>query len=163
LRLQALENDEFWPALKGIIKNTTVGTTLHATFEIQGEVPALPLAWQENLLRIGQEALTNALKYARAKHFGTRLICKAKELRLELCDDGNGFRVDERHDGVGLIGMHERAKEMGGKLKIVSSPGAGTTITAILPLTRGAASLPPSPGYAGRRRTSARPGANRTV
>jgi PAS domain S-box-containing protein len=141
LRPQALEDDEFWPALKGIIKNTTVGTALHATFEVKGKVPVLPLTWQENLLRIGQEALTNTLKYARAQHFGTRLICKAKQLRLELRDDGNGFQASERHDGVGLVGMRERAKEMGGELKIVSSPGAGTTITAILPLHPGAASL----------------------
>jgi signal transduction histidine kinase len=160
LRPQALEDDEFWPALKGIIKNTTVGTALHATFEVQGKVPVLPTAWQDNLLRIGQEALTNTLKYARAKHFATRLICNAKELRLELRDDGSGFQVNERHDGVGLVGMRERAKEMGGELKIVSSRGKGITITAILPLNRGAAPLPPSLKL---RRTSARPSAKPTV
>jgi signal transduction histidine kinase len=134
LRPQALEQDDFWQAFKGIVKNTTVGTTLRTTFEAQGKVPVLPPAWQENLLRIGQEALTNALKYARAKHFGTRLICNAKEVRLELSDDGDGFQVKDRHDGVGLIGMRERTEEMGGELKIVSFRGKGTTVTAILPL-----------------------------
>jgi signal transduction histidine kinase len=97
-------------------------------------VPVLPPAWQENLLRIGQEALTNTLKYARARNFKTRLICDAREVRLELCDDGDGFQVKDRHDGVGLTGMRERAEEMGGELKIASSRGKGTTITAILPL-----------------------------
>jgi signal transduction histidine kinase len=139
LRAQALEKDDFWHALKGIVKNTTVGTTLRPTFETRGKVPVLPQAWQENLLRIGQEALTNTLKYARAKHFGARLICNAKEIRLELSDDGDGFQVKDRHDGVGLIGMRERAEEMGGKLKIVSAPGMGTTITAMLPLNKGSA------------------------
>jgi signal transduction histidine kinase len=134
LRPQALEQDDFWQALKGIVKNTTVGTTLQTTFEAQGKVPVLPQAWQENLLRIGQEALTNTLKYARARKFGTRLICNAKEVRLELCDDGDGFQVKERHDGVGLTGMRERAEEMGGELKIVSSRGKGTKITVLLPL-----------------------------
>jgi PAS domain S-box-containing protein len=137
LRPQALEQDDFWYALKGIVKNTTVGTTLRTTFEAQGKVPVLPQAWQENLLRIGQEALTNTLKYARAKHFGTRLICNAQEVRLELSDDGDGFQVKDRHDGVGLIGMRERTEEMGGKLKLVSSRGKGTTVTAILPLNKG--------------------------
>jgi signal transduction histidine kinase len=136
LRPQALEQDDFWHALKGVVKNTTLGTSLHTTFQTQGKVPVLPQAWQENLLRIGQEALTNTLKYARAKHFGTRLICNVKEVRLELSDDGDGFQVKDRRDGFGLTGMRERAEEMGGKLKIASSPGMGTTITAILPLNR---------------------------
>ena len=136
LRPPALEQDDFWQALKRIIKNTTVGTTLRTTFETQGKVPVLPQAWQENLLRIGQETLTNALKYAHAKHFRTRLICNAKEVRLELSDDGDGFQVKDRDDGFGLTGMRERAEEMGGKLKIVSSPGTGTTITATLSLNK---------------------------
>jgi signal transduction histidine kinase len=134
LRPQALEQDDFWHALKGIVKNTTVGTTLHTTFEAQGKVPVLPAAWQENLLRLGQEALSNTLKYAHARNFRTRLISNVKEVRLELCDDGDGFQVTERHDGVGLTGMRERAEEMGGELKIVSFRGKGTTVTAILPL-----------------------------
>ena len=138
LRPQALEQDDFWQALKRIIKNTTVGTTLRTTFETQGKAPVLPPAWQENLLRIGQEALTNALKYAHAKHFRTRLICNAKEVRLELSDDGDGFQVKDRH-GFGLTGMRERAEEMGGKLKIVTSPGRGTTITATLSLNKNSA------------------------
>jgi PAS domain S-box-containing protein len=134
LRPQALEQDDFWHALKGIVKNTTVGTTLHTTFEAQGKVPVLPAAWQENLLRLGQEALSNTLKYAHARNFRTRLISNVKEVRLELSDDGDGFQVTERHDGVGLTGMRERAEEMGGELKIVSFRGKGTTVTAILPL-----------------------------
>lgn len=136
LRPQALEQDDFWPALKSIIKNTTVGTTLRVTFETQGKAPVLPPAWQQNLLHIGQEALTNALKYAHASHFRTRLISNVKEVRLELSDDGDGFQVKDCDDGFGLTGMRERAEEMGGKLKIVSSPGRGTRITATLSLNK---------------------------
>jgi len=134
LRPQALQEHNFWDALKGIIKNTTAGTALHTKFQAQGRLPELPLPWQENLLHIGQEALTNALKYAHARHFETRLTYKAKKLRLELRDDGEGFKAKDRHDGVGLSGMRERVEQMGGELKIVSSRGKGTTVTAILPL-----------------------------
>jgi PAS domain S-box-containing protein len=133
LRPHALQEHNFWDALKGIIKNTTVGTALHATFEAQGKLPELPHRWQENLLHIGQEALTNALKYAHARHFKTRLSYKAKELRLELRDDGDGFKVKDRHDGVGLSGMRERVEQMGGELEITSSRGKGTKITVVLP------------------------------
>jgi PAS domain S-box-containing protein len=133
LRPQALEEHNFWDALKGIIKNTTFGTALHTKFEAQGKLPKLPSPWQENLLHIGQEALTNTLKYARARNFETRLSYKANELFLELRDDGDGFKVKERHDGVGLTGMRERVEQMGGELKITSSRGKGTKITVVLP------------------------------
>jgi signal transduction histidine kinase len=133
LRPQALQGHNFWEALKGIIKNTTVGTALHTKCEAQGKIPKLPQPWQENLLRIGQEALTNTLKYAHARNFETRLSFKAKELRLELRDDGHGFKAKDRHDGVGLRGMRERVEQMGGELEITSSRGKGTKITVLLP------------------------------
>jgi PAS domain S-box-containing protein len=160
LRPHELEEANFWQALKGIVKNTTIGTVLQTTFEAKGKLPLLSPAWQENLLRIGQEALTNTLKYARARNFRTRLTCNSKELRLELRDDGNGFQIEERHDGVGLRGMRERAEEMGGQLKIVSSRGKGTTITVILPLNPGAASVPSSPAGAGLQRDKIPPSRN---
>jgi PAS domain S-box-containing protein len=133
LRPQALEDKNFWDALKGTIKSTTAGTSLHTKFQAQGKLPELPQPWQENLLHIGQEALTNTLKYAHAANFETRLSYKAKELRLELRDDGDGFKVKDRHDGVGLVGMRERVEQMGGELEITSSRGKGTKITVLLP------------------------------
>jgi PAS domain S-box-containing protein len=133
LRPQALQDQNFWDALKGTIKNTTAGTSLHTTFQAQGKLPKLPEPWQDNLLHIGQEALTNTLKYAHAANFETRLSYKARELRLELRDDGDGFKVKDRHDGVGLVGMRERVEQMGGELEIISSRGKGTKITVLLP------------------------------
>jgi PAS domain S-box-containing protein len=133
LRPQALWEHNFWDALKGTIKNTTAGTALHTTFEARGKLPELPQLWQENLLHIGQEALSNTLKYARAHNFKARLTYNAKELRLELRDDGDGFKVKDRHDGVGLTGMRERVEQMGGALEITSSRGKGTTISVSLP------------------------------
>jgi PAS domain S-box-containing protein len=133
LRPQALQGGNFWDALKGIIRNTTAGTALHTTFNLRGKMRHLPLAWQENLLHIGQEALTNALKYAHPRNFETRLTFNTKELRLELRDDGDGFKVRDRHDGVGLAGMRERVEQMGGKLKIDSARGKGTKVLVTLP------------------------------
>jgi PAS domain S-box-containing protein len=146
LRPQALQRDNFWEALKGIIKNTTAGTTLHTRFELRGRLRHLPLVWQENLLHIGQEAMTNALKYARPRNFETRLIFNSRELRLELRDDGDGFRVKDRHDGLGLASMRERAEQMGGTVKITSARGKGTKIIVTLPYDHEAAS-PPNNGF----------------
>jgi PAS domain S-box-containing protein len=133
LRPQALQGGNFWEALKGIIKNTTAGTALHTTFNLRGKMRHLPLVWQENLLHIGQEALTNALKYAHPRNFETKLTFNTKELRLELRDDGDGFKVKGPHDGFGLAGMRERVEQMGGKLKISSAPGKGTNVLVTLP------------------------------
>jgi len=133
LRPQALQRDNFWEALKGIVKNTTAGTALHTRFELRGSLRELPPAWQENLLHIGQEALTNALKYARPGNFETRLTFNTKQLRLELRDDGDGFRIKDRHDGLGLAGMRERVEQMRGDLKITSARGKGTKVVVTVP------------------------------
>jgi PAS domain S-box-containing protein len=133
LRPQALQAGNFWEALKGIIKNTTAGTALHTTFHLRGELRDLPPHWQENLLHIGQEALTNALKYAHPRNFQARLSFDTKELCLELRDDGDGFEVNNQHDGFGLAGMRERVEQMGGNLNISSARGKGTKVTVILP------------------------------
>jgi signal transduction histidine kinase len=136
LRPDALERDNFWDALKGIIKNTTAGTTLHTTFELRGKLPELPRIWQENLLHIGQEALTNTLKYADARNFRARLTCNGKGVRLELRDDGAGFELKDRNDGLGLTGMRERVEQMSGELEITSERGKGTNIVVVLPLNQ---------------------------
>jgi two-component system sensor histidine kinase NreB len=58
---------------------------------------------------------------------------------LELRDDGDGFKVKDRHDGVGLTGMRERVEQMGGTLSIKSLRGRGTNIVVALPCEHGAA------------------------
>lgn len=134
LRPEALRRANFWDALKDIIKNTTAGSSICTKARLRGKLPELPHEWQENLMHIGQEALTNTLKYAHADNFETQLICNARELRLEFQDDGDGFTTKEAHDGFGLAGMRERVEEMGGRLKIMSAPGKGTQVTVVLPL-----------------------------
>jgi PAS domain S-box-containing protein len=133
LRPRALQKENFWEALRGIIKTTTAGTTVHTTFTLTGELRDLPHHWQENLLHIGQEALTNALKYAHSRKFETLLSFSTNELRLEFRDDGDGFELEEQHDGFGLAGIRERSEQMGGTLNIISARGKGTKIAVTLP------------------------------
>jgi len=133
LRPQALEEATFWEALKSVIKNTTAGTSVETEFLVRGEMRELPPVAQENLLHIGQEALTNTLKYARATRFETRLSFNAKEVRLDLRDNGSGFKKNGRHGGFGLTGMRERVEQIGGTLTITSARGKGTKIVVVLP------------------------------
>jgi PAS domain S-box-containing protein len=132
LRPQALEEASFPDALKAIITNTTAGTSLQSDFQLKGEPRKLQSSVEENLLHIGQEALANALKHARATKFQARLSFDSEAVRLELCDNGQGFVVDcVNGRGIGLIGMKERAQQIGATLAVTSKPGEGTTIVAV--------------------------------
>ena len=132
LRPQALEKATFADALRAIITNTTAGTSLRADFQLKGEPRELQPAVEENLLHIGQEALSNALKHARATKFQARLSFDSDAVRLELRDNGKGFVVDcANGGGIGLIGMRERAEQIGATLAVTSKPGRGTKILAV--------------------------------
>ena len=85
--------------------------------------------------RIAQEAMTNVLRHAQARHVSLRLECDARELRLHVEDDGTGIAPDHRA-GLGMITMRERARQLGGTLELDSRPGR-TRIDVVLPLTTG--------------------------
>ena len=132
LRPQALEKAAFPDAFKAIIQNATAGTSLHASFQLEGEPCEIAPSVEENLLRIGQEALTNALKHAHAGEFRAQLSFDSGAVCLELRDNGDGFVVDGvQGGGFGLIGMKERAEQIGATLTICSEPGAGTRIVVV--------------------------------
>jgi two-component system, NarL family, sensor histidine kinase DevS len=94
----------------------------------------LPTEVETALYRIVQEALTNVVKHAQATAVSIVLARKDGVVTAVIEDDGRGFSPGGTHDGLGLLGMGERLALLGGKLKIESSHGAGTTIVAELPL-----------------------------
>jgi len=100
--------------------------------------PSLSPTSEVALLRIGQEALSNAARHGRPEHVEVELRAQRQELVLSVRDDGVGFdpaASTPREDCYGLEGMAERARNAGGTLTVVSSPGHGTTVTTRLPLT----------------------------
>jgi len=86
---------------------------------------------ETNLLRLGQEVLTNA----QAAQFDVLLVFESREIRLNLRDNGCGFDPMKNHEGFGLQGMRERAEDLGGQFSIQNSEGNGTVISILLPLT----------------------------
>jgi signal transduction histidine kinase len=138
LRPQALEEKPLNEALKDLIERMTGGTTVQAEFTLRGEPRELPVEWEANILRIGQEVLTNVLRHARASEFKVLLGFDSKEIRLEMRDNGCGFEPRKRHEGFGLQGMRERAEGMGGQLTIQSAAGQGTAISIVLPVANAA-------------------------
>ena len=133
LRPQVLEDQSLRAALERLIQQMTPGSGLRATLTCTGEARRLAPHVEEGLLRIGQEALTNTLKHARAGRFRARLSFEASEVRLEVSDNGRGFDPASAEGGFGLIGMKERVARLGGRLRIESSPGRGTTIAVTMP------------------------------
>jgi signal transduction histidine kinase len=108
---------------------------MEAKLSLQGEPRKLPPELETNLLRIGQEVLTNALRHARATEFSAELIFSSHDVRLNLRDNGHGFDPRKKHEGFGLQGIRERAEDLGGQLSIETWEGNGTAISIALPLS----------------------------
>jgi signal transduction histidine kinase len=89
--------------------------------------------------RITQEAMTNSLKHSGAGSLHVELIEADRHVTISVRDDGQGFDPSERSEGFGLTGMRERVELLGGRLAVDTAPGAGTTVTARLPVRRRAA------------------------
>jgi signal transduction histidine kinase len=101
--------------------------------------PLLSPGLQEELYHLAQEALNNTLKHSQARHVAVTLTYGPQITRLEVCDDGRGFVVDEvaAGGGLGLRGMRERVQRIDGSLRIKSAPGQGATITIEAPTGAG--------------------------
>ena len=136
LRPLALEDKGLPEALDNLLRKMTAGTTLRSTFSLQGDPRPLPAEWEESLLHIGQEVLTNALRHARATEFHSELVFGPNEVRLVLRDNGQGFDSGIKHDGFGLIGIEERVESMGGRLTVQSPIDKGTAVLIIVPLAK---------------------------
>ena len=93
----------------------------------------LPAAVEVAAYHIAREALTNVVRHARASRCTLRLVVGDGHLRLSVEDDGQSFATDVPA-GVGFSSMRERAAELGGTCTIEARPGAGTHVTAVLPL-----------------------------
>ena len=133
IRPLALENKDLCEALDNLIRKMTAGTTLQAKFSLHGQPRPLSAEWEENLLHIGQEVLTNALRHAHATEFHTDLVFGPNEVRLELRDNGRGFDPGIKNDGFGLIGIKERVEGMGGRITTQSAIDKGTAVLIVVP------------------------------
>jgi signal transduction histidine kinase len=138
LRPLALELKKLTEALEEMVMKQTTGTAVQAKFTLRGVRRELPPEWDANVLRIGQEVLTNVLRHARATEFSMTLIFDDHEIRLTMHDNGRGFDPSRKYSGFGLRGMAERTKDMEGQLTIQSAQGRGTTISVALPVTTSA-------------------------
>nr|WP_242055060.1 PAS domain-containing protein [Nostoc flagelliforme] len=130
LRPQLLEENTLQSALHRLVTQMRSTTKTTLIYESKGIIYSLPTEVENHLLRIGQEALTNAIKYANASIILVELVYEDTQCLLHIKDDGQGFGVGSLSSlgGFGLLGMSERAERIGAHLAIQSQPGQGTEI-----------------------------------
>jgi signal transduction histidine kinase len=103
---------------------------------LSGRPRVLPPEVTEPLFRIGQEAVTNAVRHARADHVLIALDFTGNRVTLRVKDDGRGFTPGQRggRSHFGLANMAERANQLGARLEIRTAPGRGTDVEIEAPL-----------------------------
>jgi signal transduction histidine kinase/sugar lactone lactonase YvrE len=138
LRSTALTDRDLAAALESDARNWTAGSAVNVEVQVTGPFQNLPEDMEHNLLRIAQEAITNASKHAQASRIDVRLERTTKTVSLKIIDNGCGFQVDDAFAGMGghfgLIGIRERAERIGGEFRLQSEPGAGTEVEVTVPL-----------------------------
>jgi len=139
LRCHLLENGDLVSALSGIIRPLAPKDQVNLDITISGDPVRLPGPVEMNLLRIGQEAVANAVKHACPRQIQVELLYAPDSVRLSIHDDGLGFSPGGISPAghFGLLDMRERAQSIGGVLQIDSAPARGTTVAIEVPLRRG--------------------------
>ncbi|MEV6418653.1 GAF domain-containing sensor histidine kinase [Streptomyces sp. NPDC051662] len=135
LRPAALDEDGLVNTLRTHIQVLDRAHSARVTFDTHG-IRALPAAQEEALLRVAQEALHNALRHSGGDRVEVTLARRAQGAVLGITDNGTGFepravRRAGRH--LGLVSMRDRASGVGGRLRVISAPGQGTTIEMEVP------------------------------
>jgi signal transduction histidine kinase len=104
---------------------------------VEGDLDGLPEPHRTCVYRVVQEALTNCAKHARASRVEVDLRDEGGRLALRVRDDGAGMAGGTARGGVGLIGIEERVREVGGQVRIESRPGQGTALEVRIPIPPG--------------------------
>jgi len=149
LRSRALEEFDLPGALSTTGKMLVDGTNIDLAVSAKGRVRPLSETVEENLLRIAQESLTNAIKHSGATIVKIELDYGPQSVALQISDNGQGFEQEKTvgpgEGHFGLLGISERAKRLGAELSVNSEPGKGTTVRVSVPLEPNAS----APDFAG--------------
>jgi two-component system, NarL family, sensor histidine kinase UhpB len=133
LRPSALDDHGLLPAMASQVKRFAAQTGIEADLNADGESSKLAPDEEIAIYRIAQEALANIARHAGAKKVEVDLRTGDDGVELTVRDDGRGFETDRPATGLGLGGMAERARLVGGELTVKSRPGAGTELCLRVP------------------------------
>jgi signal transduction histidine kinase len=134
LRPSMLDDLGLTPALNWLVKEVSRSSGMDVRAEVDPQVDALPDAHRTCLYRVVQETLTNAVRHSGARTVELQVSTIGNWVQAVIADDGKGFEVGaDKRRGLGLLGMEERVRELGGTLRVTSSPGRGTAVEIRLP------------------------------
>ena len=131
LRCDLLEQGDLPSALSQIVRPLAPGEGPAIDVNVVGDPVRLPGKVEMNLLRIGQEAVANAIKHGHASRVQIELQYFPDAVKLKVSDDGQGFSPEQANSAghFGMLDMRERAESLGSDFQIESAPGRGTQIT----------------------------------
>ncbi len=135
LRPPMLDDLGLIPALEWQGREISRRGDMEVDVRSEGASGQLPDDVKVCIYRVVQEALTNSARHSGAKHAQVSVVQSGENIRVQIVDDGKGFAA-ERVRGMGILGMEERVKRLGGSLNIKSAPGKGTTVLAEIPAQR---------------------------
>jgi signal transduction histidine kinase/ligand-binding sensor domain-containing protein len=139
LRSALLSDRDLAAAVQSSARNWAGGGDVNVEVHVKGGFEDLPEDMEHNLLRIAQEAVTNASKHAQATRIEVKLERTERILNLTVIDNGCGFQTDDAFAAMGghfgLIGIRERTERIGGEFRLESQPGAGTEVGVTVPLS----------------------------
>lgn len=157
LRPSMLDDLGLAPAVAWQVKEFERSTGIAAEADVDTVVDRLPERYRTCLYRVVQEALTNCARHARAQKVRVAVKTDAESVVAIVADDGAGFdSTSAKAHGLGLLGMGERVRELGGHFTIASSPGRGTQVQARIPLPSGKEEIHDSNDDRGRPRDRSR-------
>lgn len=135
LRCDLLEQGDLVSALRQTVQPVS-RDGVKVDVSVTGDPVRLPTSIEMNLLRIGQEAVANAVKHGRPRMVNARLQFDEHKVRLSVTDDGRGFHPQDGAPSghFGLLDMQERARSMGCILQVESEPERGTTVVVEIPM-----------------------------
>ncbi len=139
LRSQSAETGDLASRLSKAANQVIGSAPVKLSLEVRGTYRPVRSGIEDELLRIGQEAVTNVLRHADAGRVSIELAYTSKKLRMTITDDGRGFARHPYASGpnghFGLQGMEERAQQIHARLVVASEEGKGTTVLVEAPLT----------------------------
>lgn len=132
LRAQELERGGLAEALGELGRQMTAGTGITFDLQLRGTARSLSEAVENNLLRIGQECVTNAVRHAKPGRIDAEVLFEPGQVRLRVKDDGAGFDAErlqrDANGHFGWRGIRERAEQIKADVKLASQPGHGTEV-----------------------------------
>ena len=141
LRPSMLDDLGLVPALEWQGREVSRHSDIEVEVESENVSDDLPDGYRVCIYRIVQEALNNSVRHSGARNAKVIVRQSPQGITVRVTDDGRGFDV-QRVRGLGLIGMEERVKRLGGSLSLVSNPGQGVIVTAELPFSSADGGVP---------------------